>query len=96
MSGRRETLDTIKSPCMSDGLELVEKGTSPTKNGKREILRFVRTSDGHAVGVIRAGGVGEVWKLGETREEKCSLVNAGDFEDAEFLVVLDRGELVAD
>jgi hypothetical protein len=77
---------------MSGGLELVKKGTSPAKNGEREILRFVRTSDGHAVGVIRAGGAGEVWKLGETREEKGTLVNAGDFEDAEFLVVLDRGE----
>lgn len=76
---------------MSSGLELVEKGTSPPKNGEREILRFVRTSDGNAVGVIRAGGVGEVWKLGEAREEKGALVHAGDFEHAEFLVVLDRG-----
>ncbi|XP_006454653.1 hypothetical protein AGABI2DRAFT_198048 [Agaricus bisporus var. bisporus H97] len=94
-SGSHASLDTIQRPSMSSGLELVEKGTSPPKNGEREILRFVRTSDGNAVGVIRAGGVGEVWKLGEAREEKGALVHAGDFEHAEFLVVLDRGNSFA-
>lgn len=62
------------------------------KNGEREVVRFVRTSEGHAVGVIRAGGVGEVWRMAEWGEAKGSLVHAGDFEDTEFVVVLDRGK----
>jgi predicted methyltransferase MtxX (methanogen marker protein 4) len=81
----------------STGLELTAKGIDRFKNEDREIFRFVRTSEGNAVGAIRSGRVGEVWRLPEIDEQvgegedKGRLVHAGDFEDADFVVVLDRG-----
>lgn len=80
------------------GLELVAKGSKRVKYEDREIVRFVRTSEGHAVGVIRSGRVGEIWRLPEVDEvvlgrdeERGKLVHVGDFEDTDFVVVLDRG-----
>lgn len=78
---------------MTNGLELVARGVDRVKNDEKEVVRFVRTSEGRGVGVIRIGGFGEVWRLAEMGEERGSLVHVGDFEDTDFVVVLDRGEL---
>ncbi|KXN83882.1 Regulator of V-ATPase in vacuolar membrane protein 1 [Leucoagaricus sp. SymC.cos] len=81
----------------STGLELVAKGTNRIKNEDREIVRFVRTSEGHAVGIIRSGRAGEVWRMpfddppGSIEDERGRLVHVSDFEDTDFVVVLDRG-----
>lgn len=81
------------------GIELTAKGLNRVKYGDREIVRFVRTSEGHAVGVIRSGRTGEIWRLPETdemamdAEGRGRLVHAYDFEDTDFVVVLDRGKL---
>ncbi|KAF9455073.1 hypothetical protein P691DRAFT_770160 [Macrolepiota fuliginosa MF-IS2] len=91
-----EPYGTVKSladasTSAASGLELVAKGMNRVKNEEKEIVRFVRTSEGHGVGVIRAGRVGEVWRLADWGEERGRLVHAGNFEDTDFVVVLDQG-----
>ncbi|KAJ3560471.1 hypothetical protein NP233_g10818 [Leucocoprinus birnbaumii] len=95
---RLHSYDKDVTSVGTTGLELVAKGLKSFKNEDREITRFVRTSEGHAVGVIRSGRVGEVWRMPEVdefmvsgEEGRESLVHAGDFEDTDFVVVLNRG-----
>lgn len=90
---------TTSSGVGATGLELIARGSNRVKYGGYEIVRFVRTSEGHAVGVIRSGRIGEIWRLLETdeivmnAEGRGRLVHASDFEDTDFVVVLNRGNL---
>lgn len=77
---------------VASGLEPVTKAISRVKHEEREVTRFVRTSEGHGVGVIRAGGFGDVWRIAERGEERGCLVHVGNFEDTDFVVVLDQGK----
>jgi hypothetical protein len=53
-----------------------------------EIVRFVRTPEGNGVGVLRASGGGEAWRI---VEGGSSLVRSGAWVAADHVVVLDGG-----
>ncbi len=54
-----------------------------------EIIRFIRTPEGNGVGAVRMRG-GESWR---TKKRGTMIVKSGSWDTADFVVVLDYGEL---
>jgi len=73
----------------SDGLNLHSKGLNRVAAEESQIVRFVRTSEGKGVAVVRKGG-GEAWYV---RERGTQLVRANRWITADHVVVLNGGTL---
>lgn len=56
-----------------------------------EVVRLVRTPDGRGVGVIRANGGGEAWRVVDMGKR---LVLSGSWSSAEQVVVLNHGRTI--
>lgn len=71
----------------SEGLKASVQSSSQVTEEESPISRFVRTSDGKSVGVIRASG-GEIWKV---QQRGSKLSRAGSWSAADLFVILDSG-----
>jgi hypothetical protein len=75
--------------AQSDGLKVNSTVLEHIEEGYSEIIRFIRTPEGNGVGAVRMKG-GESWR---TKKRGRMIVKSGAWDTADFVVVLDYGEL---
>ena len=76
--------------AQSNGLLINAKGLEYHLAEEAEVLRFIRTPEGMGVGALRVGGGGDAWRV---VEGGTKLVRFGEWERADFVVVLANGKL---
>lgn len=75
--------------AQSNGLRINFKGSEYNPAEEAEIVRFIRTPEGKGVGALRVGGGGDAWKI---VEGGTKLIRCGEWERADFVVVLANGK----
>ncbi|TFK36859.1 RAVE protein 1 C terminal-domain-containing protein [Crucibulum laeve] len=78
--------------AQSNGLRPTAKGLDRVPEEDSDIIRFVRTPEGKGVGVLRSNRGGGAWRI---VERGTKLVRAGNWSNADFVVVLEKGRQVA-
>jgi hypothetical protein len=75
--------------AQSNGLRINSKGSAYDLAEEAEIVRFIRTPEGLGVGALRVDGGGDAWRI---VEGGTKLVRFGEWERADFVVVLANGK----
>ena len=76
--------------AQSDGLRLSAMALERVPEEESDIIRLVRTPDGRGIGVMRADGGGEAWRV---VEHGSRMVRSDRWKSADHVVVLEGGKV---